>query len=261
MAEGRVALDDDVLDGTARELKAIGAELDGIEKRLVTDLAAGVPARMKADVVGTLVEVRKSVERKAESSRSQAGELKIRAVLTRLAAGEGSERDVAILLSLCAGPGAIDPKKRPKLYGAIIALQNAAFGGPILGPGAESRKPNAVDKAMTRWAKWMGRGALDRRPFGSGSLTKLRGQVLGQQMAEASDKTVSHPGSNWPNGPAESRPDPVVEQPGSDAPSGGVSIDAPVTVPRRGAPDKTPGSRPATSRGPRSRQPDTAAAH
>ncbi len=222
---GRIALDAEAIDGTARELRAIGGELDNFEKQLVRDLAEGVPARMKADVVGTLVDVRKGVERKAHSSRSQAGELKIRAVLTRLAAGEGTTRDVAVLLSLCAGPKAIDPKKRPGIYAAIIGLQNAAFSGPILARGAGQRTPNDVDKAMTRWARWMGRGALEKRPFGKGTLSHVRDVVLGKkvQVAEMTGPLISNPGQ-WPSDPAAPVPDPIVNKPAEM--SGGVALAA-----------------------------------
>lgn len=203
-----ISLYPDEMDGASTKLREIGKALDGIERQLTPDLAGGVPARLKADVVGELTRVRKGVQRKAASSVRQSGELRIRAALARLAGGEGTTRDVAILLSLCAGPRAIDPKKREKLYAAIIALQNAAFGGPVVAAGQSPRKPNKVDEALSRWAKWMGKGALEKKPFGSGTLSKLRDEVLGERYDKLVGGTVENAGP-WLKDPVGAKPTPV----------------------------------------------------
>lgn len=255
----RILLDADTMDGTSRELRAIGADLDVIEKKLGSDLAAGVPSILKAQVIGILVDVRKGVERKADSARNQAGELKIRAAMTRLAAGEGTMRDVAILLSITAGAGAINPKKRRGLAADIDALRAGAIRGPIVAPGASARDPNAVDRAMTRWAKWMERHGREGSPFGKGTLSKVRDQVLGKRVtkAEMTGPVVSNPGKGWPADPAATAPAPLVDPP-ADTPSGGVSIDAAAAGPgtNQRAPDASSVKRHAQPDKPLIRRPD-----
>ena len=250
---GKISLSDVELDRTAENLRKVGGELEHLEKRLLASLANGSPGPLGEFIRSEVHDVRHRTALTRESAGRQAGELNTRAVLARIADDRGTEKDVTVLLSLCAGRNAIDPDKRKKLAASITKLAGMIVSGTI-GAGKDG-KQSPVDLALDRWAQWFTQAKNDGKTIGKNqSLGKLKTTVLGKLVATfvpgdgvgaaalvgagwlnggTTPPPVVTPAAPAPDVPQVTVPDVTAERPPSDGdydPSQNVNHDDPVAA-------------------------------
>lgn len=84
----RIVLDDAKMDAAAARLNSVGAALSGVQGRISPSLSAGAPPAIKGQVDAAIADARNLVAGVAAHCPARARELRRRAILARLAAGD-----------------------------------------------------------------------------------------------------------------------------------------------------------------------------
>ncbi len=180
---GRISVDDAAFDGGARKLRSAKSGLASVQGQLNDGLAAGAPPAVSGQVRAAVASARAAVAGAQRRLETRAAELTRRAVATRVANGEGTERDYAAMLKWgpTAGPG---PGR--SLEDRLRALGELGLVVPDYTPGGQPVPMKdwmgGSEKLLLKWAEIWNTHTFMRKPGVKALGISRRKAVLSSQV-------------------------------------------------------------------------------